>query len=105
MRAALILAALGSLTASAGHGEEIQISMAGQAYAPAVTEASVGDTIVFINDDDTSHDVFIPTVGFATDLGKQDAFAETRLTLGQPGAFDVECVFHDHMHARVVVTP
>lgn len=101
----IMVAAMGAMVAMPVMAEDIEVRMGGQAYAPSVIEARVGDTLVFINDDDTNHDVFIPTVGYATDLGRQEPQTEARMTLGQPGVFDVECVFHPHMTARVVVTP
>ena len=105
MRAMGITGLAAAVAATAASAEEITVGMAGMAYAPAVVEAKVGDTIVFENDDDTAHDVFIPTVGFAADLGKQDPLASARLLLGRAGVFDVECVLHAGMHARVIVTP
>lgn len=79
--------------------------MAGMAYAPAIVEAKVGDTLVFVNNDVLAHNVFVPTVGFSTDFGKQDPGKEAHMTLMKPGLFDVECVFHDNMHTRIVVRP
>ncbi|MGK9169273.1 cupredoxin domain-containing protein [Inquilinus limosus] len=104
MRAVLILTAA-AMTVSASQAAEHSITMAGIAYAPAVVEAKVGDTLVFVNDDGVAHDVFVPTVGFSTDLGSQDPGGKTTLTLRKAGLFDVECMFHDHMHLRVVVRP
>lgn len=95
----------GTLMAPASQTAEHRIGMAGMAYEPAIVEAKVGDTLIFTNDDSVAHDVFVPTVGFATDLGSQEPGEETTLTLGKAGAFDVECVFHGHMHLRIVVTP
>lgn len=105
MRAILVLVAAVSVMASASQAEDRRIGMAGMAYAPAIVEAKLGDTLVFVNDDSVAHEVFVPTVGFSTDLGSQDPGSETTLTLGKVGVFDVECVFHDHMHARIVVRP
>jgi plastocyanin len=79
--------------------------MAGMAYAPAIVEAKVGDTLVFMNDDAEAHNVLIATVGFSTDLGKQEPGSERTLMLRKTGTFDVECVFHEEMYARVVVRP
>ena len=103
MRVAATLAAAMCLTAAPGHADEVRLSMAGAEYAPTVIEASVGDILVFVNDDDTAHNVFIPTIGFAADLGKQDVLSEATLLLAKAGMFDVECVLHENMHARVVV--
>ncbi|WEX86570.1 cupredoxin domain-containing protein [Sinorhizobium garamanticum] len=105
MRAAILLGMAGTVLASASHAGEHRIGMAGMAYAPAMIEAKVGDTLVFVNDDTEAHNVLTATVGFSTDLGKQDPGSETSLTLRKSGAFDLECVIHEEMHARVVVRP
>lgn len=91
--------------AAAAQAEERRVGMAGMAYEPAIVEAKLGDTLVFANDDSVAHAVFVPTLGFSTDLGSQDPGSETTLVLGKVGMFDVECVFHDHMHARVIARP
>jgi plastocyanin len=59
----------------------------------------------FVNDDDIDHNVFVPTVGHAVDLGRQEPGSEATLTLGRPGTFEVECVFHPHMLTTVHVEP
>ena len=97
----LLLAALGAAPASA---EEIVVTMAGTQYAPAVINASVGDTLRFVNDDAADHNVFVPTAGFAFDLGKQESGSEAAYTLGKAGTFEVECVFHDTMLLKVEVS-
>jgi|UPI0004B22F17 plastocyanin len=84
---------------------EHRITMVGSTYKPAVIEANVGDTLIFDNDDTEAHEVFVPTVAFSTDLGKQDPGKPARLVLTRPGTFEVECVFHQHMLTRVVVKP
>jgi len=82
---------------------EITVTMAGMKYAPAQISASVGDAIRFVNDGDADHNVFVPTAQFATDLGKQQPGQEAVMTIGKAGTFEVECVFHSHMHAVVEV--
>jgi len=104
MRSLLALGIVLAL-ASAAQGAEHEIRMAGSQYDPAITEARVGDTLVFVNNDVDAHNVFVPTVAFSTDLGKQDPDKPARLLLTKPGTFEVECVFHPGMTARVVVTP
>lgn len=82
---------------------EVKVTMAGMAYSPAVISASVGDTIRFVNDGQADHNVFVPTAEFATDLGKQEPGSETVMLVGKAGTFEIECVFHSHMHAVVEV--
>jgi plastocyanin len=81
------------------------VTMAGMAYTPAKLAARVGDTVHFVNDDATAHVVFVPTAGHAIDLGAQDPGTEKTMTLMKAGAFEVECVNHDHMLLTVEVEP
>ena len=100
------IAAIGAVAASlvtpAAAAEHV-VTMAGQSYAPAALEAARGDTIRFVNDDTTAHEVFVPTVGFGLDLGKQEPGEEKVMSLAKPGRFEVECVFHPDMMMTVTV--
>lgn len=105
MRIAIFLAVAGAVSASASYADDHRIGMAGMAYAPAIVEAKQGDTLIFVNDDAQAHNVLIPTVGFSTDLGKQEPGSKTTVTLRKTGIFDVECTIHENMHTRVTVRP
>lgn len=89
--------------AGAAGAEEFVVTMSDGLYAPASINASVGDTIRFVNDDGTEHNVFSPTARRAFDLGALEPGAQVGLALRAPGGFDVECVFHAHMNLRVEV--
>lgn len=93
----------GTLIAPTAQAADITVTMAGSAYAPAMITAARGDTIRFVNDDSTDHNVFVPTAGHALDLGKQEPGQELQLTLAKPGRFEVECVFHEGMRTIVEV--
>jgi plastocyanin len=80
-----------------------EVRMLGSTYAPARIEARVGDSLRFVNDDDQTHAVFVPTRGFATDLGNQRAGETREIRLAAPGRFDVECVPHAQMKLAVTV--
>jgi plastocyanin len=95
--------ALTLLAGTPGLAAEHVVTMAGQQYTPSELSAQPGDTIRFVNDDDSDHEVFVPTVGFGVDLGKQEPGRESTLSLARPGEFEVECVFHPHMLLTVVV--
>lgn len=97
------LTAMSLLASAPASATEITVTMAGGAYHPGRISASLGDTIRFVNDDTTNHDVFVPTAGYATDLGKQEPGKETVLTLAKAGMFEVECVFHSNMLVVVEV--
>jgi plastocyanin len=97
------LFAAGLLAAVPAEAAEHVIRMAGQQYEPAEIKVAKGDSIRFVNDDDLAHEVFVPTVGFALDLGKQEPGEEKAITLAKDGSFEVECVFHSHMLLTVTV--
>jgi plastocyanin len=98
-----VAAALGLLISVPALAAEHVVTMAGQQYTPSELTGQPGDTIRFVNDDDTAHDVFVPTVGFGVDLGKQEPRQERALNLARSGKFEVECVFHPDMLLAVTV--
>jgi plastocyanin len=102
MKGRSVLAA-GLLAAAPAAAAEHVIRMAGQQYEPAEIKAAKGDSIRFVNDDDTAHEVYVPTVSFGLDLGKQEPGEEKAITLAKDGTFEVECVFHPHMLLTVTV--
>jgi plastocyanin len=101
MRSIAVAAAI-VLAMPAAAAEHVVI-MQQQSYVPANLTAAEGDTIRFVNAGETDHEVFVPTVGFGIDLGKQEPGQETVLNLARPGAFEVECVFHADMLLTVAV--
>jgi plastocyanin len=103
MRASLAFAAALVAAAPAVAAEHV-VQMENIAYAPMELRAKVGDTIRFVNADGTNHAVFVATAGHGVDLGMQKPKAETKLTLGKEGRFEVECVNHPNMRLLVVVT-
>lgn len=104
MKYFITLALCASAVAGTVRAEEFVVSMAGTDYSPSSIVASLGDSIRFLNDDDTDHNVFVPTASYALDLGKQEPGSEATLVLRTLGIFDVECVFHGHMQLKVEVS-
>jgi plastocyanin len=100
---ALNLSLAAMMLATPAVAEEITVTMAGHTYDPAEITASVGDVLRFVNDDTDAHNVFVPSAGYALDLGKQEPGTEAALTLRKAGAFEVECVIHPGMLAMVEV--
>jgi plastocyanin len=103
MRASILALALVAGAGPALAAEHV-VQMENIAYAPMELKAKVGDTIRFVNADGTNHAVFVATAGHGVDLGMQKPKAETKLTLGKEGRFEVECVNHPNMRLVVVVT-
>jgi|JI10StandDraft_1071094.scaffolds.fasta_scaffold1240388_2 plastocyanin len=95
-----------ALFAGAGaSAAERTVTMSGSIYGPEKLAARVGDVLVFDNDDDMTHAVFVPTVGHAVDLGTQKGGEKRSLVLRRAGRFEVECVLHEDMKMVVEVAP
>lgn len=103
MRSPIIMAL--ALVSSGAIAADIAISMKDHSFAPDQVTARVGDTLVFTNDDNSDHVVFVANRGFAFDLGVQKPKEVRRYTVKQAGRFEVECVPHAAMKLVVEVTP
>lgn len=91
------------LSCASGVANEVSVTMAGMSYKPVAITANVGDTLAFTNDDSSDHNFFVPTVGHAVDLGKQEPGETRTLALGNAGKFEIECAIHPEMKAVVEV--
>jgi plastocyanin len=78
-----------------------EVSLAGRAFSPAVLEVAVGDTVTWINDDDTDHTVSATDGAF--DSGALAEGASFSFTFDTPGEFPYQCFFHTDMTATVIV--
>ena len=71
----------------------------------SATELTVkpGDTIVFKNDDDVTHNVFSQTSGFEFNSKTQAPGAEASVSFDKAGTVEVRCAIHPKMKAIVHV--
>ncbi|MBM3600023.1 MAG: amicyanin [Alphaproteobacteria bacterium] len=85
---------------------EIAVAAKDDAYAPRTISARVGDVLKFSNQDYVDHMVLVPTFGHMVNLGvMKPGQSSPALPLGKAGTFDVHCVFHPGMKAKVTVAP
>ena len=78
-----------------------EVSLAGRSFNPAVLEVTVGDTVTWINDDDTEHTV--SAIDGAFDSGELAQGASFSFTFDSPGEYRYLCLFHSEMQATIVV--
>jgi plastocyanin len=78
-----------------------EVSLAGRAFTPAVLEVTVGDTVTWINDDDTEHTVTAFEGAF--DSGELAEGASFSFTFDSPGEYRYRCLFHSEMQGTIVV--
>lgn len=96
----LLIAPLGLGSVSA-HAATIQIVMDKMVFVPIETQAKVGDTIEWINNDILAH-----TATVAGDWNVVIAPNKTeKQVLQKAGTFDYYCKYHPNMKGRLAVTP
>ena len=78
-----------------------EVSLAGRAFNPAVLEVTVGDTVTWINDDDTEHTVTAFEGAF--DSGELAEGASFSFTFDTPGEYRYRCLFHSEMQGTIIV--
>jgi plastocyanin len=78
-----------------------EVSLAGRAFNPVVLEVTVGDTVTWINDDDTEHTVTAFEGAF--DSGELAEGASLTFTFDSPGEYRYRCLFHSEMQGTIVV--
>ena len=71
------------------------------AFGPETLEVSVGDTVVWVNEDIVPHTATAADAGWDSDrLDRGDSWS---LEVRAPGAVDYTCLYHPVMRARLIV--
>src|SRR5260221_14297903 len=91
------------LASGVAHAETFEVKQKGRSFAPAALSIKPGDTVKFINNDDTSHSVLSETIDQAFDLKQQRPGEAKMIRFDKPGTVEVECDLHPKMHLTIVV--
>lgn len=99
--------ALGVLAAMALAGvasaATIDIDQKDLMFSMAQVKVARGDTLVFLNDDDTVHNITITGQGFTASSGLQAPGQPFKVRLAKAGVYKVSCGIHPRMKMTVVV--
>ncbi len=79
------------------------VSMATAAFSPAQVDVLAGDTVVWRNNSQKTHNVKFETVGFNS--GRIAPRGATHHQFSSPGVYDYVCTIHDPMTGQVGVYP
>ena len=82
-------------------GSEHVISQKGKKYRPGEISIEVGDTVTFINDDKTRHNVFSRSPGHEFKIKKQKPGARDSIAFDSAGSVDVRCAIHPKMKLTI----
>jgi plastocyanin len=98
------VAALVALTAPRAGAAEVTVGQKGKAFSKTEVTIKVGDTIVFENDDDVTHNVFCKAEGCQFNTKGQAPAAKFSQKFEKEGTFEVRCAIHPKMKLTVHVT-
>ena len=84
-------------------GKTAEIAISAFAFVPSTLSVKRGTTVVWVNHDETPHNVVATAGQFKSPaLNSNDAF---RWTFDKPGNYAYFCRLHPHMTGKVEVTP
>jgi plastocyanin len=104
IRRTLFAAALVALIAVPAAAAEVTVGQKGKAFSKAEVTIKVGDTIVFENDDDVTHNVFCKAEGCQFNTKGQAPAAKFSQKFEKEGTFEIRCAIHPKMKLTVHVT-
>ena len=84
-------------------GQSHVITQKDKAFSAADLTVKAGDTVVFKNEDDVTHNVFSQTPGFVFNSKTQAPGAETSALFDKAGTVDVRCAIHPKMKLTINV--
>ncbi len=99
---ALAAAAL-AMMAAAASAANVTVAQRGIAFAPATIKVKVGDSVIFVNEDQFGHNVYSESSGGEFDIGRQQPGQRSPVQFKRAGSFDVYCRIHPKMHLAVTV--
>jgi amicyanin len=79
----------------------ITVEIRDYAFVPPVVEIEKGDSVVWINADETPHNILAEDKAFKSP--PLDTKEEYRRTFDRTGTYDYTCQLHPHMKGKVVV--
>jgi plastocyanin len=97
--AAITLATLAGFTPALA--KDISVTISNFAFAPEMTTIAPGDTVTFVNGDDTIHSVVADDGSFHSD--GLDTNDKARFSFAKTGAFGYHCGLHPFMKGEIVV--
>jgi plastocyanin len=81
--------------------KDVTVTISNFAFAPAATTIAVGDTVTFINGDDTIHSVIADDGSFHSD--GLDTNDKVTFTFSKAGKIGYHCGLHPFMKGTIVV--
>jgi plastocyanin len=105
MKSIAFAAALGMIVGcAAALAAERPINQKGKAFSDTEVTIKKGDTLLFINDDTITHNIFSTSTGNTFNIGAQAPGVSTPVKFATAGEANVLCAIHPRMQMVVKVT-
>lgn len=102
MIAATMMGACLVISAAAA-ADEIVITQKGKVFSEKKVTLQAGDTISFVNDDESTHNVYSRSKGHKFDIGAQRPGTAISHQFNKAGKVKVRCAIHPRMKVTVIV--
>jgi plastocyanin len=103
LRTLLLGAALAGLAAGVAYAAVVTVDQKNLKFSVPQLVVAKGDSVIFLNSDDTSHNISIVGQGFSASSGLQSPGEPFRVQLMKTGAYQVTCRIHPRMRMTVIV--
>jgi plastocyanin len=84
-------------------GGEHAVLQKDKAFSQEEMKIKKGETVVFKNEDEVTHNVFSSTKGSEFNLKTQGPGESSSVVFNTPGAVEIRCAFHPKMKLKVIV--
>jgi plastocyanin len=74
-----------------------------KAFSQTEIHIRAGDSVVFVNADEVSHNAFSSTAGLKFNLKRQAPATSAAVPFPNRGTADVRCAFHPNMKLKIIV--
>ncbi len=99
----ILVSAAVMLSAGPADAKDLVVSQNKKQFEPKRLNATVGDKVVFVNDDIYAHNLYSETHGFEFNVRKQMPGDRHAIKLDKVGTFLIRCVIHPRMKLTVKV--
>ena len=104
MRTTIVIAGIiCSLITHQAYAADTQVEQAGQQFSQSSLTLKAGDTLIFTNKDDVSHNIKIINGDDTDDKGLQKPGEVIKASFAKPGSYQVRCGIHPKMKIDVTV--
>jgi plastocyanin len=100
---ALSLVPVALCALAAGAAAPHRVVQQKRAFQPRAIEIARGDTLVFANEDDFLHHVYVKSPAFSFDSPEQEPGQSYAVQFTEAGTFEVLCAIHPKMRLAVTV--